>query len=99
CKRGPNSFRLPLISSMSALGGSMLTNEVNCCACMHRRCSKAAECSLTNCGNTAAYQNCFERGRPAGCSGVGTPGCHDPAGAGDAFSANKSAVRDAARGF
>ena len=30
CKvsKGPSSFKLPLISSSNALGGSMLTNEV-----------------------------------------------------------------------
>src|SRR6202040_2694071 len=84
CKRsrGPNSFRLPLISSNKALGSSMLTNEVNRCACRQRRCSTAEECStLTSSGNTAAYQSCFERTRPAVCGVGGTPPAFNTRGA------------------
>jgi len=76
CKRsrGPNSRKLPLISNNSALGGSMLTNEVNRCAYKQRRCSTAAACSMpANSGNTTAYHSCRERTWPAACGVGGMP--------------------------
>ena len=58
--REPNNFTLPLISSNNALGGSMLTKEVNDCACIQSFCSATASgsvCAMS--GNTAAYHSCF----------------------------------------
>ncbi len=77
CSRGsePNNFTLPLISSSKALGGSMLTKEVNVCACRQSCCSKTAEDSRAISGKTAAYQSC--RGSAAGCAcavGSAVPG-------------------------
>jgi hypothetical protein len=43
------------------LGGSMLTKEVNVCACRQSCCSKAED-SRTISGNTAAYQSCLGEG-------------------------------------
>jgi len=106
CKRttGPNSCKLPLISSSRALGGSILTNEVNRCACRQRRRIPASPCSSANCGNIAAYHSCFERVQPAVCGVGGSAPAFQGvtgarSGAGGVSFANRSAVCDAALDF
>src|SRR5271154_1319747 len=67
CSNEPNNLTLPLISSNKALGGSMLTKEVNCSACRQSLCSTAGSL-CANSGNTAAYHSCLERGRTLDCA-------------------------------
>ncbi len=95
CSSEPNNFTLPLISSNKALGGSMLTKEVNCSACRQSLCSTAGSL-CANSGNTAAYHSCLERGRAFACA-LGGGGSTDTGSAVSgrlAAAANKSAVRD-----
>ena len=94
----PNSFKLPLISSSNAFGGSMLTNEVNCCACKQRRCRRRRRAAPIP-GNTTAYHSCFES-QAAGAlySGRIAPGPRSgsaPVADAGASSAKRSAVRAA----